>query len=71
MDRTAPASREAESVQKLDNVTWFGHCAVHITHALQDLPTRGARIQFIENLSSFIANQRRGIRHYGRKRAQK
>jgi len=55
-----------EAIQKLDNVTWFGHCVIHITHALRDLPTEEARLLFIQNLERYIAEQRRGIRHYER-----
>ena len=25
-------------VEKLDNVTWYGHCVVHVMAALKDLP---------------------------------
>ena len=71
MDRADFARREAETAQKLDNVTWFGHCAIAISHALQDLPTRDARLLFIQSLTSYIANQRRGIRHYERKPRRK
>jgi hypothetical protein len=38
-------------VEKLDNVTWYGHCAIHFLTALKDLPDEaklGIMSKFVE-----------------------
>ena len=31
-------------IEKLDNVTWYGHCVIHFLAALNDLPD-GAKLE--------------------------
>ena len=28
-------------IKKLDNVTWYGHCVIHVMAALNELTSRG------------------------------
>ena len=34
-------NRRMNEIEKLDNVTWYGHCVIHVMAALNDLPERG------------------------------
>ena len=56
-----PHRQQPDNIEKLDNVTWFGHCAIHVNAALQDLPTREAKLQLIQNLWSYLERQKREI----------
>jgi hypothetical protein len=47
-------------VEKLDNVTWYGHCAIHFLTALKDLPDE-AKLELCQNLSKFIKRQQRTL----------
>jgi hypothetical protein len=47
-------------IDKLDNVTWYGHCVVHFMAALSDLPDE-AKISLCQNLSKFIKRQERAL----------
>ena len=40
-------------VEKLDNVTWYGHCVVHVMAALKDLPDE-AKLLFCRDLERFV-----------------
>ena len=57
----APDWRQSEEIEKLDNVTWFGHCVIHLAAALRDLPTRDAKVQLIDSLRSFLQGQKQDI----------
>jgi hypothetical protein len=48
-------------VEKLDNVTWYGHCVIHFSAALKDLPDQ-AKLVFCRDLERFIRHQRRELR---------
>ena len=48
-------------VEKLDNVTWYGHCAIHFLAALNDLPN-DAKLNLCQRLSKFINRQERALR---------
>jgi hypothetical protein len=56
-----PHKRQPENIEKLDNVTWFGHCAIHVAAALRDLSSREAKLQLIQNLWSYLGRQKREI----------
>jgi hypothetical protein len=47
-----------QDVEKLDNVTWYGHCVIHVIAALNDLPEE-ARLVFCRDLERFIRRQER------------
>lgn len=47
-------------IEKLDNVTWYGHCVIHIMAALYDLPDE-AKLGFCQELSKFIRRQQRAL----------
>ena len=53
--------RSMNEIQKLDNVTWYGHCVMHIMAALNDLPDE-AKLGFCQELSKFIRRQERALR---------
>ena len=57
----APHRQQLENIEKLDNVTWFGHCVIHIAVALRDLPTREAKLQLVQNVWSHLERQKRTI----------
>ena len=40
-------------IEKLDNVTWFGHCVIHVMAAISDLPDE-AKLVFCQDLEKFI-----------------
>jgi hypothetical protein len=44
------------NIEKLDNVTWYGHCVIHLMTALNDLPEE-AKLDFCQDLSKFIKRQ--------------
>ncbi len=46
------------SIEKLDNVTWYGHCVIHVMAALNDLPDQ-AKLVFCRDLEKFIRRQQR------------
>jgi hypothetical protein len=48
-------------VEKLDNVTWYGHCVIHFMAAFNDLPDE-AKVTFCRDLERFIKRQERGLR---------
>ena len=62
---------EAGDIQKLDNVTWFGHCVIHLASALRDLPTADAKLLLIQNLMEYMDRQKRGIRRNKHDRPRK
>jgi hypothetical protein len=45
-------------VEKLDNVTWYGHCVIQVMAALNDLPEQ-AKLVFCRDLEKFIKRQER------------
>jgi hypothetical protein len=47
-------------VEKLDNVTWYGHCVIHVMAALNDLPEQ-AKLVFCRDLERFIRHQERTL----------
>jgi hypothetical protein len=50
-----------DEIEKLDNVTWYGHCVIHFLAALNDLPAN-AKLELCEHLSKFIKRQERTLR---------
>ena len=64
MDQAEFSPPEAGDIQKLDNVTWFGHCVIHLASALRDLPTTDARLLLIQNLMKYMDRQKREIRRH-------
>ena len=40
-------------VEKLDNVTWYGHCVINVMAAISDLPDEAKLVfcQYLESLS--------------------
>jgi hypothetical protein len=53
-------SRCRNEIEKLDNVTWYGHCVIHVIAALNDLPVE-AKLDFCQDLSRFIRHQQREV----------
>ena len=47
-------------IEKLDNVTWYGHCVIHVMAAIQDLPDE-AKLAFCRDLEKFIRRQGRTL----------
>jgi hypothetical protein len=47
-------------IEKLDNVTWYGHCVIHFLAALNDLPEE-ARVFLCRDLERFIKRQERAL----------
>jgi hypothetical protein len=47
-------------VEKLDNVTWYGHCVIHVMAALNGLPEQ-AKLVFCRDLERFIRHQERTL----------
>jgi hypothetical protein len=47
-------------IEKLDNVTWYGHCVIQLMAALNDLPDQ-AKILFCRDLERFIRRQHRAL----------
>ena len=45
-------------IEKLDNVTWYGHCVIHVMAAISDLPDE-AKLVFCQDLEKFIRRQER------------
>ena len=54
-------------IEKLDNVTWYGHCVIHLMAAINDLPEE-AKLELCRDLEKFIRHQEREI---GGRRARK
>jgi hypothetical protein len=48
-------------IEKLDNVTWYGHCVIHLIAALDDLPDQ-AKLAFCDDLETFIKRRRSALR---------
>ena len=48
-------------IEKLDNVTWYGHCVIHFLAALNDLPDE-AKVPLCRDLERFIKRQERALR---------
>ena len=44
-------------IEKLDNVTWYGHCVIHVMAAINDLP-EDAKLVFCRESSSSARNAR-------------
>jgi hypothetical protein len=51
---------EMDHIEKIDNVTWYGHCVIHVVAALNDLPVE-AKLAFCRDLENFIKRQSRAI----------
>ena len=49
-----------DEIEKLDNVTWYGHCVIHVMAALNDLSDE-AKLDFCQGLSKFIKHQQRAL----------
>ena len=47
-------------IEKLDNVTWYGHCVIHVMAALNDLPHE-AKLSFCYELERFVRRQQRSL----------
>jgi hypothetical protein len=47
-------------IEKLDNVTWYGHCVIHVLAAISDLPDE-AKLVFCQDLEKFIRRQQRAL----------
>ena len=45
-------------IEKLDNVTWYGHCVINVMAAISDLPDE-AKLVFSQDLEKFIRRQER------------
>ena len=56
----ACGSRCMNGIEKLDNVTWYGHCVIHLMAALNDLPDQ-AKLEFCRDLERFIRRQERDL----------
>jgi hypothetical protein len=48
-------------IEKLDNVTWYGHCVIQLMAAINDLPDQ-AKLAFCHDLEMFIKRQQRALR---------
>ena len=45
LEKLLPGAMDMGNIEKIDNVTWYGHFVIHVVAALNDLPGRGeARI---------------------------
>jgi hypothetical protein len=53
-------SRRMYEIEKLDNVTWYGHCVVHVMAAVKDLPDE-AKLLFCRDLERFVRRQERAL----------
>ena len=49
-----------DEIEKLDNVTWYGHCVIHVVAALNDLPDE-AKLDFCQELWKFIRRQKMAL----------
>jgi hypothetical protein len=49
-----------KDIEKLDNVTWYKHCVIHIMAAINDLPEE-AKLAFCCDLERFIRHQERAL----------
>lgn len=49
-----------DEIEKLDNVTWYGHCVIHFIAALDDLPDE-AKLVFCRDLERFIRRQEKAL----------
>jgi hypothetical protein len=49
-----------DNIEKIDNVTWYGHCVIHVVAALKDLPDQ-AKLAFCRDLEKFIKRQHRAL----------
>jgi hypothetical protein len=49
------------NIQKLDNVTWYGHCVIHLMAAINDLPDP-AKLALCHDIERFIKRQHRALR---------
>ena len=47
-------------IEKLDNVTWYRHCVIHVMAAINDLP-EDAKLVFCRDLEKFIKRQERAL----------
>ncbi len=59
-ERRHVVARSMNEIEKLDNVTWYGHCVIHVMAALNDLPDE-AKLDFCLDLSKFIRHQQRAL----------
>ena len=50
-----------DDIEKIDNVTWYGHCVIHLMAALNDLPDE-AKLDLCQDLSKFIERQHKLLR---------
>jgi hypothetical protein len=48
------------NIEKLDNVTWYGHCVIHVLAALNDLPDE-AKLMLCRDLERFIRRQHKAL----------
>jgi hypothetical protein len=60
----------APKIVKLDNVSWLGHCMIHITTALNGLPP-AARGTFIKDLTDFLRRQGQDVARRERDKAKR
>jgi hypothetical protein len=60
----------APKIEKLDNVTWFGHCAIHVMAALAGLPP-AARGTFLKDLGDFIRRRSQDVARRERDKAKR
>jgi hypothetical protein len=59
----------APKIKKLGG-TWMGHCCVHITHALNELPP-AARATFLKDLGDHVRRQSQAVARRDRDRAKR
>jgi hypothetical protein len=51
-------------IEKLDNVTWYGHCVIQVMAALNDLPNE-AKLTFCQELERYVRRQQRALQEAG------
>ena len=48
-----------DDIEKIDNVTWYGHCVIHLMAALNDLPDE-AKLDLCQDLAKSQHKMLRG-----------
>jgi hypothetical protein len=61
-ERISPRLTEMDDIEKLDNVTWYGHCVLHFMAALKDLPD-DAKLTLCQELEKFIKHRQRALQN--------
>jgi hypothetical protein len=60
-EKFLPRRMDMDNIEKIDNVTWYGHCVIHLVAALHDLPDQ-AKLALCRDLEKFIKRQHRALR---------